>query len=169
MQPHPHRHPGITFAAIAAEIARELEIRAPFYQRQVDRGRMTRREASFGLDVAAAWAQDCERLRVAMAPNAQGRPALPPAPPAHGLRWRDRVAGLQRELAHRAEIYPREIERRRLTAADAAHRTSCLEALLTFYDDGLDWPDEPDRRAALFAEIQARRHPATQQQELLLA
>ncbi len=169
MTPHPARFPAITFAAIAAELARELALRGPFYQRQVERCRMTRHQANTGLDVVAAWQEDCARMQAAFAPLAQGRPAALPPPPRHTLTWRSRHAALLAELAQRAEIYPREIERRRLTPADAAHRTACLQALLAFYDDGLDWPADPATRAALHTEIAARLQPATVNLELALA
>lgn len=157
LQPMPHRFPRLTLGAIAAELQREAALRGTFYPAQVERGRMTRADADYGLALAQAWIADMARIATALAPLAQGRPALrPSADPGHTLTWRQRHTGLMEELALRARVYAREIDRGRLTRADAAHRTACLAACLAFYDDGLDWPEDPQARAALFHEITAR-------------
>lgn len=127
---------------------------------------MTQRQADHGLAVCAAWRADLERLQRALAPLAQGRPGDNPnlVEPGHPVSWHDRHQGLQQELAHRAAIYPRELDRARLTAEDARHRVTCLQAMLAFYEDGLDWPEDPATRAALYAEITASQGPAPQQE-----
>lgn len=166
MIPYPNRFPRLSLAAIAAELAREQNLRRSVYARLVERGRMARRDADHGQAVAIAWRMDLERLQRALAPLAAGKPALDPGTlePGHTITWRDRREGLIEELAMRAQVYPREIERARLTQADAAHQVHCLEAMAAFYDDGLDWPQDPADRAALYDRVMARHFPQPQQE-----
>lgn len=162
-QPMPHRFPAITFAAIAAELAREAQARIATHARELARGRMAPADVAREAALVAAWQEDCRRmaaLQPGQNPNA--------APPRHGLTWRARVQGLTRELDLRAKHYPAWIEQGRMTATQSAHQVQCLQALLAFYHDGLDWPEDPEQRAALYAEVQVQLHPETQQQELAL-
>ena len=171
-QPMPHRFPGLTFAAIAAELAREAQARIKVHTRELERGRITRADLAREAALIAAWQHDCRRmaaLQPGQNPNsAEFNSAHPELVEGHGLTWRARTNGLERELRLRGQVYPKEIEQGRLTAAQAAHQLRCLEALRTIYHDGLDWPANPEQRAALYAEIQGQRHPTTQQQELAL-
>lgn len=172
MTPLPHRFPGIGFAQLAAELEREGQHRRAFYRHQVQRGRMAEGEARFQLAIVSAWLDDTARMRAAFEPVASGKPAHNPnsgpnqQQAQHGLTWRQRTSALLRELELRAQVYPREVAEGTLDAAAAAHRVQCLQLLLSFYDDGLDWPTDPTARAALHTEVMARLHPATQQPEL---
>lgn len=171
MTPLPHRFPGIGFAQLAAELEREGQHRRAFYRQQVQRGRMSESEARFQLAIVAAWLEDAARLRAAFAPVAGGKPAHNPnqQQAQHGLTWRQRTAALLRELELRSSVYPREVAEGTLDAPTAAMRVQCLQLLLSFYDDGLDWPTDPTARAALHTEVMARLHPETRQPELMLA
>lgn len=141
------------FPAIAAELGREHAARTNLTGRRVDEGRMTRRDAERALALVAAWQRDLERERTRRATI-----PLAPAPPAPcSFTWRERRDGLLHELALRARLYPQWIAADRLAAADAAHRTRCLEALLELYEAGLDWPADPDARITLTLEIGVRR------------
>lgn len=162
-QPMPHRFPGLTFAAIAAELAREAQLRIKAHARALERGRMSQADVAREAALVAAWQEDCRRM-------AQLQPGQDPSatPPRHGLTWRARVQGLERELALRDRHYPDWIQAGRMTAAEGQHQRRCLQAMLAFYQDGLDWPEDPETRAALYAEIQATLHPTDQQKELAL-
>lgn len=161
--PMPHRFPGLTFAMIAAELAREAQARIKTHALALERGRMTQADVAREAALVAAWQEDCRRM-------AQLQPGQDPAaaPARHGLTWRARVQGLERELALRARYYPGWIEQGRMTQTESQHQLRCLQAMLAFYQDGLDWPEDPESRAALYAEIQATLHPADQQKELAL-
>jgi hypothetical protein len=139
MNLHPS-HPAITAAHVVAECARELEQRRRFYPRRIEQARMSEGEAAAQLALCEAWLEDARRIEAS-----DYTPALP-APAQHGLSWTARRQGLQRELGFRARIYPARIAECRMTQAEAAHRTACLEALLARYDDGFDWLASNGRR-----------------------
>lgn len=162
-KPMPHRFPAITFAALAAELAGEAQARITTRARELERGRMAPADVAREAALVAAWQEDCRRM-AALAPGQNPNAAQP----RHGLTWRARVQGIERELQLRAKHYPAWIEQGRMTQQQAAHQVQCLTVLQAFYLDGLDWPEDPDTRAALYAEAQATLHPETQQRELTL-
>ncbi|WP_068090964.1 hypothetical protein [Novosphingobium rosa] len=53
------------FAAIAAELARELASRRENYPRLVSKGNLTQQQADHGILMAQAWAEDCQRYSAA--------------------------------------------------------------------------------------------------------
>jgi len=169
MTPYPSRFPSVTFAAIEAELTREAGYRARVHAREVERGRMDPQQLARERQLIEAWRADCRRLAQAMAPIAQGKPALYPGMLAieHSLTLKARRDGLLRELRLREQVYPREIAQGRLDPAAAHRQTERLQCLLAFYDDGLDWPTDPAQRAALYAETMERLHPS-EQKELAL-
>ena len=169
-EPHPHRFPGVTFAAIAAELLREQASRRSVYKRAVDKGTMDPREADWQHQLAAAWIADCARFAQALAPIAQGRPMIDPRTldAGHTISWQDRRNGILRELDQRARLYPRWIDKGNLDPNQAAHQVRCLEAMLTLYEDGLDFPGTLADFAPYVAEILDRTSPAEKQKELAL-
>jgi len=169
MIPMPSRFPGVTFAAIAAELTRELGQRPAAYDRMIAKGSMTRAEADWQIAVAQAWREDCIRFAQAHAPIEQGLPMLNPLglEASHQIAWSDRRAALQRELAYRARLYPGWIAKGNLLASDATHRTVCLEAMLALYEDGLDFPGTREDFAHVVAELIDRAREANQTQEAL--
>lgn len=130
-----------TTEQIAAELARELDMRRKVYPGRIADARMTQGEADHELAIAAAWAEDLRRCTTPS--KAFGEP-LPD--PAHSLTWAQRRHGLARELAFRARVFGRRVAEGAMEPAEAAHRTACLEALAARYDDGLDWRASNGRR-----------------------
>lgn len=165
-QPHPHRFPGITMAAIAAELLREQASRRAVYGRAVDKGSMEPREADWQHALTRAWIEDAARFARALAPVDLGQPMLDPRtlPPSHAITWQDRRAGLQRELDQRARFYPRWIDKGNLDPAQARHQIACLEALLALYEDGLDFPGTLEQFAPYVAELLERMAPEPQKE-----
>ncbi len=138
--------PGVTLAAIAAELARELDARLRLYPRRVESGRMTEDERDRELAMCRAWAGDVAlivRMRESAAENWRrflvGLPEQPLPRPAHTFTWHQRRHALDRELGLRHRFYPEWIGNGRLAKADADRRIACLEALAAIYDDGFDW------------------------------
>lgn len=133
----------VTAEQLASELAREATQRARFYPQRVDQARMTADDMERELAMVAAWQEDLQRVRdrraaVAQAYGANREPAPVPAA-RHGLSWKQRRAGLAREIGLRARIFPRRVDEARMTRAEADHRLACLEALAAIYDDGWDW------------------------------
>jgi hypothetical protein len=165
--------PTVSAAALERECERELAQRRRFYEGRVAKGNMTPEEAKHGLAIAAAWREDVARIRAAWIAT----PGTSPAPPAHEISWRERRAGLLRELDMRARFYPGWIASGRLLQADADRQVKALECLLAIYEDGWDWRGSdgltPFRSAAADAEfnaLQADRaaRRGTAQEELVL-
>lgn len=132
----------IPLAAIAAELAREAAARRRTYPALIDKGRLTTRDAEFEHAALAALAADVALMMAppAPCPALGGLPLIPlPSEATHGQSWQARRDALHRELDRRARLYPGWIDTGRITAADAAHQTACLEALLTIYDEGWGW------------------------------
>lgn len=132
----------IPLAAIAAELAREAAARRRTYPALIDKGRLTTRDAEFEHAALAALAADVALMMAppAPCPALGGLPFAPlPSEATHGQSWQARRDALHRELDRRARLYPGWIDTGRITAADAAHQTACLEALLTIYDEGWGW------------------------------
>lgn len=184
---HPlhHRFPVITWAALAAEIDREISARLSTYAARVERSRMTQAEADWQLQLARAWREDVGRYEAAHRPLSEGCPMTPPAsiPAGHGLAWRQRRLALLRELEQRRHFYPEWVAKGRLTEAAAKSRLEAAECLLALYEYGFDWhpandmppawdqihatPEQQatrDELRTLLAEIAART--ATPQQEM---
>lgn len=153
--------PGLTFAQVAAELARELASRRSVYPEQIAKGRMTQAEADYQIavmeTVAGEW-RDRDHVR-----------ARDHSPFTHA----ERLACIERELAYRQRLYPQWIAKGRLEAERAAHRITALEAVRDLYVHGHgwrastgiepgwgSWPRTPEQRAAE-AEFRAfaRDHP----------
>lgn len=132
MNLHP-LYPAITAQAVLAECSRELAQRRGFYPGRVAEARMTQAEADHQLALAAAWAEDAQRIA------ASDYTPAPLAPATHGMTWHARREGLRRELHLRARVYPARVAEMRMTQAEADHRRDCLAALAARYDDGFDW------------------------------
>ncbi|WP_310532545.1 hypothetical protein [Novosphingobium sp.] len=163
------RYPDVTWAAIAAELEREIHFRERTYDREITKGRMDPEAAKYQLAIARAWREDCHRFEQAHAPIAKGLPMQNPLqiPAVHGLDWQARRAGVQRELTYRARLYPVWIDKGNLTTADAARRTRALEAMLALYDEGLDFPGTAEDFAPYVAD-QILALQGDQQKELAL-
>lgn len=164
-QPYPTRFPGVTFAAIAAALTRAAGWQAEADRRAVAKGNLTERDAAFDRALAAAWQEDLTRMEAAYAQL--GHISAVPAA-AHAISWRHRTAGLTGKLAGLATTLPQLIARGSLLAAEAAQLTRCFEAMLAFYEDGLDWPHDPQARHALYTEVMARKAGPKPQQEMAL-
>lgn len=138
-----HMHfPEISLAMIAAELAREDQLRRRFYPGRVETLRMSQADADHELAAIAALRQDVARLEACwFTPNRL-------APPSHSCSWIDRRAAIAREIDLRRRVYPRHIEDGKLLEDDARHRIACLEALAAIYDDGLDWQASNGQRPA---------------------
>lgn len=169
------RYPDVTWAALAAELERELHFRESTYDRAVAKGNMHPDEAQHQLAIARAWREDLHRLETALAPL-RPNPAHPELvegpmqhprdiPTLHGLDWQTRRAGVQRELTYRARLYPVWIGKGNLTQDDAQRRTRALEAMLDLYEGGFDWPGTVAEYLTLFPYP---FEPGDQQKELAL-
>lgn len=134
------RHPHVTHAMIAAELAREAEARRRTYPAMIEQGRMTAEDAERGHAVCAAWADDIARV-IAFWAAPFPRGAMPCQPRTRGFTWAERRSALDRELQQRARLYPRWIAQARLDAGEAQQRTQRLAAMADLYDEGLDWHD----------------------------
>lgn len=139
LQPHPNRHPGITYADVQAELARELSHREATYPGMVAKGSMTRGDAHRQVELFRAIAADAVRFEGA----ARIRYSRPTPAPGHGFTWHERREALQRELAMRDRIYPAWVAKGSLTRATAALQCQRLQAMLDLYEDGLDYPRGP--------------------------
>jgi hypothetical protein len=178
----PHRaFPDVTWAALKAELQRELAARRSLYPQLVDKGRLTSEASARGQAIIAAMILDLTRR---LCPPWPRRAA---DPPGHDCSWSDRRDALVAELAQRERLYPDWIAKGRLEVHTARHRNSCLEALLCVYEDGFDWRASNGARpmfakwenrtaaedqamaewAAHWQAVEARRHPP-QQNELEL-
>lgn len=177
-EPHPHRFPGITFAAIRSELRREAGQRRAVYPDWCSKGNLTQAEADWQIAVIEAMGTDAARFEHAA--TTRTNPLQFAA--GHAFTWEDRRKALLRELDYRARLYPEWIRKGRLTTADAARQCACLQAMLTLYEDGLDWtatngtppaygdaePTDDQRAtrhewATVAAGILARLHPPQQQ------
>lgn len=173
-----HRlYPQVTWAALSAEIARELKQRIEFYPQRVETLKMSQDAANHQLAVCKAWLEDCARI-----PDRQILSGVhADNPPAHGVSWSDRVAGLERELTLRERFYPERVSTLQMTKETADHRIACLAALLAVYEEGWDWiasNQAPTSHGAIkttaaieqarrewkehWLRVEARRNPAKQ-------
>lgn len=168
--------PAITWAALEAELARELQQRRALYPKRVETGRMLQAEASGETAIAMAWAEDLARMRARwLSPAPRG--AFPFPHPSHPITWAARRRSLLRELGMRQRFYPEWIAAGRLLADQATHQLACLQCLLTIYEDGWDWrasdgllPSQSQIAAAEYAALQteAVARNGTAQKELAL-
>lgn len=178
-QPHPHRHPGVTWSAIAAELAREIAARHETYPREIAKGNITQSQAETQIYTMQAIAADLRRFAAA---RDQGVNPLT-LDAGHRFTWAQRRDAITRELALRRRHYPQWIAKGRLLSTTARQQVNALEAMLLFYENGLDWqasngiapafpePDPTREQAAaraewltLAAEIHARLFPVHQQE-----
>lgn len=178
MNPVHRLYPHVTWAMLAAELAREHRHRRRFYPALVDRLEMTPADRDHQLALAAAWEEDCARMADPAVLSAHAAKD----PPRHGMTWADRTAGLERELQFRERVYTRLVQSLELEQAEADRRIACLAAMLAVYHDGWDWiasNGEAPRFALLtatpaiaqarrewddhMARLAARRSPATQE------
>lgn len=158
-------HPGVTYAAIRAELQREAAQRARLYPKRVEAGRLTPAEAAREQALIAALLADVTRMASYAAPDAQNvtwllEPQLqyPDCPEearsAVSMGWKDRRHCLHRELDLRRSFYPQWIAEGRMTQPDADRQTEALDCLLARYDEGWGWPTpdhvHPTRRADFF-------------------
>jgi hypothetical protein len=122
--------PGIAWADLAAELAREREARDRLYPDLVAKLRMTAEQAAHGLAIIAAIAADLPRMQGDWREGA----------PGHAFTWAERRNALLREAALRARHYPAWIAEGRFAQAEGDRRRACLELLLLrIYEDGFDW------------------------------
>jgi hypothetical protein len=49
----------------------------------------------------------------------------------------DKLACAKRELAMRKQCYPRWVEQKKMSVAQAAHQLACIEAIIRDYEDAL--------------------------------
>lgn len=150
------RFPGVTFAIAAAELAREGDARRRVDENKIATGRMSQGEADERQRILAAIAADLERIR-AFWPRLPHQGEGPE--PQHVYTWRDRDRTLLLELDQRRRFYPEWTAAGRLAQADADRRVKILEAIHALYEEGLDWPADPEIRAALTYGIMQRRDP----------
>ena len=184
IEPQPFRFPGVTFAAIRKELARELAHRRKVYRDWLTKGSITQKEADWQLAVMEAIGKDAARFETCHAALPMANPLT--LPRGHDFSWRERRGALLRELDYRARLYPEWIRKGRLTSADADRHCQCLETMLALYEDELDWTpangtppaygsitptaDQIASRAewaATAAEIHARQHPEKQKEMAL--
>lgn len=131
------RFPGVTFATARAALAREAEARLVADAEKIAKGRSSQAEAAERQQILAALAEDLDRVRAAW-------PSLPTAtngapPPRHNYTWRERD--------------------RTLLALRTAEDSPELAAIHALYEDGLDWPADPEIRMALTFGVMHRRNP----------
>lgn len=181
-EPHPSRFPGITWAAIRAELAREAAQRRSVYPGWCAKGNLTQAEADWQIAAIDAIAADALRFERAFAARTNPLEFAP----GHTLSWADRRKVLLRELDYRSHLYPGWIRKGNLAAADADRQCACLQAMLALYEDGMDWipangtppaygeahptADQSASRhewQAVAAGITARLHPPAQEQMAL--
>lgn len=150
------RFPGVTFAAAAAELTREQDARRTVDAARIEKGRLSPAEAEERQRILAAIGADLERIR-AFWPHLPHQGEGPE--PQHGYTWRERDRAIAAELAMRRRLYPEWIAGGRLTQADSDRRIKILEAIHALYEDGLDWPADPEIRLALTYGLMQRRDP----------
>ncbi len=150
------RHPGVTYAAIRAELQREADARARLYPKRIESGRLTQAEAGRQRALIAALAADVTRMASYDPPDAHGITWRLAPGDEHGVSWHDRRACLHRELDLRARFYPQWIAEGRLTQPDADRRTAALACLLEVYDEGWGWAGD----ARDFPEVHAQTRTA---------
>lgn len=130
--------PGVTYAHLATELARELAYRRKTYTDRVNGGRMTQAEADYQLAIFTAIGADIDRMQhIGPAP-------LPP--PTHGYGWAERRKALQRELDLRDRYYPQWINSGRITREAATRQRTAMAAILWRYDAGFDWQPQSEAR-----------------------
>lgn len=121
------RFPDVTWAALAAEVAREVALRRTTYGGWIEKGRMTRAEADWQIAVMTAIGRD-------VAAMAEARHE-----PDEAARWQDKLAVLRREIEFRLRLYPGWISKGRITVTDARTRCAALECLIALYEEGWGW------------------------------
>lgn len=137
-----------------AELEQEILRRRKAYPLLVDRGRMTGDEAERHIEAFAAIARDirfeidCDAMEGAEwdRRHARREAELQRCP----FKWDDKVRELRREIALRTNKFPGEIERGRITEAEAAIRMERLDAVhwrywieLRHFDYPPEFEDEP--------------------------
>ena len=123
--------PGMTYAMMIEEAARELATRRRIYPDRVNTGRMKQAEADYQIALMAGIAADTVRMA-----DVGGAP-IPPCP--HKFTWAQRRSGIGHELAMRARFYPQWIAAGRLRQAAADDQIAAMKAILWRYDSGFDW------------------------------
>ena len=162
-------HPGVTYAAIRAELQRELAARGRLYPKRVESGRLTPADAARECDLIAAMLADVTTMASYHAADAQNVTwRVTPRLSAHpeGIQrdhtWEQRRMALHRELDLRRRIYPQWIAEGRLTQPDATRQLTTLDCLLSIYDEGWGFPlAAPGRDAERSADFAATVWPAT--------
>jgi hypothetical protein len=145
--PHP-RFPAISWAALKAECGSILAQRRREAPGLIAKGRLSPQQADRLQGLAAAWAQDAERIRRRWCDQQD-------AEATHSFTWADRRDGLLQELHLREQRWPERIRKGQLTAPQALQRIEALLCLLTLYEEGWDWlrewPDAQEGRQAFLA------------------
>ena len=139
IEPSAH-HPGVTYAAIRAELQREADARARLYPKRVESGRLTQADAERERALIAAMLADVTRMASYAPPDATGITWRLDPGAEHDFTWKQRRFALHRELDMRARLYPQWIAEGRLAQPDANRRTAALECLLELYDEGWGFP-----------------------------
>jgi hypothetical protein len=132
------------YPAIATELARTIKAREDAFPRMVAKGNMTQRDATNGIHIARAWAEDCARYAAAESERVNPRDLCRdgtrfPAAALRAFPWVTRWRAVQTELDDRARAYPAQIARGNLTQSDADQRMERLTAMLHLYDGMADW------------------------------
>ena len=146
------RHPGVTYAAIRAELQRELAARGRLYPKRVESGRLTPADAARECELIAALLADVATMASYHAADAQNVTwRVEPRLSDHGHTWEQRRFALHRELDLRRRLYPQWIAEGRLTQPDADRQLTTLDCLLSVYDEG--WGRPPGDPAQFVAEV----------------
>ena len=151
IEPSAH-HPGVSYAAIRAELQREATARARLYPKRVESGRLTPADAARECELIAALLADVATMASYHAADAQNVTwRVEPRLSAHPPTWEQRRFCLHRELDLRRRLYPQWIAEGRLTQPDADRQTAALDCLLSVYDQG--WGRPPGDPSQFVADV----------------
>lgn len=128
-----HRVPGPTFADVRAELLRTAAERAAVDPLAVRKGNMTEGQAAERQQILQAMAADIDRICARAGTGTE----------QHRFPWAARRRELQAELDRRRRDYPPKVRAGDFDQATADRRILQLRAALAIYEDGWDWPPNP--------------------------
>lgn len=132
-----NRVPGPTYAEVRDELDAAAADRARFDPQRVRKGNMTEEQAEWRRRILGAMYDDIGRIIERTGTCTEN----------HNFTWADRRAELLREIAFRRHEFPRRVRAGDLDQATADLRFLRLQAALAIYDDGFDFPINPqDKR-----------------------